>query len=82
MDPAQQVLVTDCLQEGGMVSAHMIPDRDDHQFVGVAVSHEPAFAADESGHVVLLSRSTPTVLPQCWHDVGVADPGEDSAGRR
>jgi hypothetical protein len=59
MDPAQQVLVTDCLQEGGMVSAHMIPDRDDHQFVGVAVSHEPAFAADDPGHVVLLSKVYP-----------------------
>ena len=59
VDPAQQVLVPDCLQEFGMVSAHVLPDRVDHQFVGVAVSHEPAFAADDPGHVVLLSKVYP-----------------------
>src|SRR6478752_9535780 len=64
-----------------MVSAHVFPDRDDHQIVGLAVSHVPAFAADDSGHFVLLSWCTPTVLPQCWHDVGVADRDEDPALR-
>src|SRR6476469_7701322 len=81
VDPAEQVLVPDCLQEFGMVSAHVLPDRDDHQFVSVAVSHEPAFAADDSGHFVLLTWCTPTALSQCWHDVGVADRDEDSALR-
>jgi hypothetical protein len=54
-----------------MVGFHVPADRVYHFAVGVAPSNEPALASDDSGHRFLLIVCTPTLLTECWHDLGV-----------
>src|SRR5882757_3036610 len=79
LDPAEQVLLPDRLQEGGMVGFHVRADRVDHLVVGVASSHVPAFASDDPCHRVLLHGCTPTFLRECWRDLGADATHQDPA---
>src|SRR5664279_5876363 len=64
-----------------MVGAHVRLDGVDHVLVAVASSHVAALAADDSCHHALLGRSTPTLLQECWHDLGVDGTAHDPAVR-
>ena len=50
LDPAEQVLPADCLQQGRMVAGHMPPDHPDHLVIAIAAGHEPALAPDQLRH--------------------------------
>src|SRR5260370_3336754 len=63
-----------------MVAGHVPPDRPDHLVITIAAGHEPALASDQlrhrPSHLTLLA-SMGSVLPRCWHDLGVPGPGAD-----
>src|ERR1700676_3327957 len=81
LDPAEEVLPPDGLQEGWVVGAHVSPDRVDHLVIGVTSSHEPTFASDDPGHFVLLHGYMPTLLTECWRDLGADATHQDPAVR-
>ena len=47
LDPADQVLPADRVQQGRMVGGHVPPDHPDHLVIAIAAGHEPAFAPDQ-----------------------------------
>lgn len=55
LDPADQVLPADRIQQGRMVGSHVPPDHPDHLVIAIATGHEPAFASDQlHPHTLLL----------------------------
>jgi hypothetical protein len=58
LDPAEQVVAADRVQNGRMVGSHVIANDTDHQVIAVATRHEAALAADELRH-----RSSPRPHP-------------------
>src|SRR5271166_2960139 len=47
LDPADQILPADRLQQGRMDGSHVPPDHPDHLVIAIAAGHEPAFASDQ-----------------------------------
>jgi hypothetical protein len=47
LDPAEQVLLADRLEQRGMVGGHMAADHPDDLVIAVAPGHVPALAPDE-----------------------------------
>ncbi len=47
LDPADQVLPADRIQQGRMVGGHVPPDHPDHLVIVIAAGHETAFASDQ-----------------------------------
>src|SRR4051794_27283265 len=68
LDPAEQVLPADGLEEGRVVGGHVLADDGDHLIVVLTSGDEPALASDQSGH-----REPPTdvVVRRYGEDVGV-----------
>jgi hypothetical protein len=50
LDPGEEVLSADRVEEGWMVGRHMAPDSPDDVVIAVATSYEPAFASDRLCH--------------------------------
>ena len=50
LDPAEQVVPADRIQQGWMVGSHMAPDHPDHLVIAIAPGHEPALASDQLCH--------------------------------
>ena len=47
VDPADQILLADRIQQGRMVGGHVPPDHPDHLVIVIAARHVPAFASDQ-----------------------------------
>src|SRR5262249_44488481 len=77
LDPADQVLPADLLQQSRVVGGHVPPDHPDHLVIIIASGHEPAFASDQPHSRASWPGSVPSVMPGCWRDLGVLRPGED-----
>ena len=60
LDPADQVVPADRVQQGWMVGGYMPPDHPDHLVIAIAAGHEPAFASDQ----LHARASYPGYLPQ------------------
>jgi hypothetical protein len=60
LDPADQVVPADGVQQGRMVGGHVAPDHPDHLIIAIAAGHEPAFASDQ----LHPRASYPGCLPQ------------------
>jgi hypothetical protein len=50
LDPAEQVVPADRIQQGWMVSSHVAPDHSDHLVIAIAPGYEPALASDQLRH--------------------------------
>src|SRR5260370_7096365 len=74
LDPAEQVLPADRVQQGRMVGGHVPPDHPDHLVIAIASGHEPALASDQLGHRASHLAFTASVLPRCWRYLGVLAP--------
>src|SRR5260370_27105207 len=74
LDPAEQVLPADRVQQGRMVGGHVPPDHPDHLVIAIASGHEPALASDQLGHRASHLAFTASVLPRCSRDLGVLAP--------
>ena len=59
LDPADQVVPADRIQQGWMVAGHVAPDHPHHLVVAVAAGHEPAFASDQLHHRISYSGCLP-----------------------
>src|SRR6516165_9999320 len=61
-----------------MVGDQMATDDSDDLLVGFPPSHEPALAPDYLRHEASNSAWRPRLLPECWHDRGIATAGAHS----
>src|SRR5437868_11303355 len=77
LDPADQIVPADRFQQGRMVGSHVPPDHPDHLVIVIAAGHEPAFASDQLHLAPPTLAACLSVMPGCWHDLGVLAPGAD-----
>ena len=64
-DPAEQVILTDPVQEGRMVGGHVPTDHPDHLIIVIASGDEPALASDELHSRISSPGCSPSVMPGC-----------------
>jgi hypothetical protein len=66
LDPTDQVLSADRLQQRGMVGGDMFPDRHHDLIIGVTADYEPALAADHLRHRIssAITIGTPARMGQ------------------
>ncbi len=77
LDPADQILPADRLQQRRMVGSHVTSDHPDHLVIAIAAGHETAFAPDQLHPRASYSGCMPSVMPGCWRDLGALAPGAD-----